>query len=267
MKRWISFLFGIFAYAFGLGSLVLFMLFVGGWTSIPGLGKLRWQMDAAATSPYGHALAVNLGLIGLFGLQHSLMARPAFKRVWTRIVSTSLERSLYVVATGIVICLICMLWQPLAGTVWHVRDARQAAMLTGLQLLGWTIVVASSFMISHFELFGLQQVYYRLIDQPAPKPNFTVKYLYRYVRHPLQMGMLIGIWSTPHMSTSHMLLSAAMTLYITVGLYLEERDLATFLGQDYEHYRQQVPMIVPLSRGISSNAKTPGQLSTDSAST
>lgn len=265
MKRRMSFLFGIIAYAFGFGSLVLFMLFVGGWTSIPGLGELPWQIDAAATTPFGQALAVNLGLIGLFGLQHSIMARPAFKRVWTRIVPTSLERSLYVVATGIVICLICMLWQPLAGTVWHVRHAHLAAMLTGLQLLGWTIVIASSFMISHFELFGVQQVYYRLIDQPAPKPNFTVKYLYRFVRHPLQMGMLIGIWATPQMSTSHMLLSAAMTIYITVGLYLEERDLATFLGQDYEHYRQQVPMIVPLSRGISSRSGALKPLSTDSA--
>ncbi|MCA9259061.1 MAG: hypothetical protein KDA61_07670, partial [Planctomycetales bacterium] len=210
-------------------------------------------------------LGVNAGLIALFGLQHSIMARPGFKRGWKQIVPTSLERSVYVVATGIVTCMTCMLWQPLAGDVWHVHNSVLAATLTALQLLGWSIVVASSFMIDHFELFGLQQVYYRLIDQPVPRPTFTKKYLYRFVRHPLQMGMLMGVWATPHMSTSHMFLSAMMTMYITVGLYLEERDLATFLGRDYELYRRQVPMILPLSRGFTAKSEALDQLNADSA--
>lgn len=265
MTRWTNLLFGVFAYGFGLGSLVFFMLFVGGWATLPGLGELPWQIDAEASGPSGRALLINLGLIALFGLQHSVMARPVFKKVWTQIIPTSIERSSYCVATGIVICLICMFWQPLSGTVWHFHHPGLAMALTGLQLLGWATVVASSFMISHLELFGLQQVYYRLIERPLPKPNFTVKYLYRFVRHPLQLGMLIGIWATPHMSTSHMFLSASMTIYITIGLYLEERDLSTFLGQDYEQYRRQVPMIVPLSRGNTSKSGALDQMNADSA--
>jgi protein-S-isoprenylcysteine O-methyltransferase Ste14 len=265
MNRWINFSFGMFAYAFGFGSLVLFLLFVGGWTRLPGLGELPWQIDAAASSSFTRALLINVGLVLLFGLQHSIMARPSFKQVWTRIIPQSIERSCYCVATGIVICLMCVFWQPLAGTVWHVEHPGLSIALTSLQLLGWAIVVASSFMINHFELFGLQQVYYRLVEQPLPKMSFTVQYLYRYVRHPLQMGMLIGIWATPHMSTSHMFLSAAMTIYITVGLYFEERDLAASLGQDYELYRRQVPMIVPKWQGLSEELETPKLLPSDSA--
>ena len=260
MTRWITFLFGVAAYVFGMGSLVLFMLFVGGWDVLP------FKIDAQPRVPIGQAILINLGLVVLFGIQHSVMARPGFKRLWTRIVPGSSERSWYCVATGVVICLLCYFWQPMAGVVWHVDNAALSYMLIGIQLFGWGLVVASSFMINHFELFGLQQVYDGLLNRPEPEPHFTVKYLYRFVRHPLQLGVLIGMWAAPHMSASHMLLSAAFTAYITTGLYFEEQDLASSLGQDYEQYRRQVPMIVPDPRNISIDFQQPQpMINSDSA--
>ncbi len=260
MNRLISIFFGLVAYAFGLGSLVLFKLYVGGWDVLP------WHIDDQPSETIGRALLINLGLIALFGIQHSVMARPGFKRAWTRTIPKSLERSCYCFATGAVVSLLCYCWQPLGGTVWHVDNYALSTALTTLQLLGWTIAVASSFMINHFELFGLQQVYYRFIEKPLPKPDFTVNYLYRFVRHPLQMGILIGIWATPHMSATHMFLAATMTAYITIGLYFEERDLVASLGQDYEQYRRQVPMVVPKLRGLSAHFHSSDLLSSDSAS-
>lgn len=245
MTRYITFLFGVAAYAFGMGSLVLFILFVGGWDVLP------FKIDAESHRPTYQSLLINLGLVALFGIQHSVMARPRFKRPWTQIVPASSERSWYCIATGIVICLLCACWQPLDGVVWHTDNVVLRATLTSIQICGWMLIVASSFMISHFELFGLQQVYYGLLRRPEPSPRFTVKYLYRFVRHPLQLGVLIGIWATPHMSTSHMLLSAALMAYIIIGLYFEEQDLASSLGQEYEQYRKQVPMLVPNPNNIS----------------
>ena len=259
MLRWSFLIFGGVAYAFGLGSLVMFILFAGGWDLLP------WSIDAQPKSSTGHALLINVSLVALFGIQHSVMARPGFKRLWTRIVPQALERSCYCVATGIVVCLLCMCWQPMAGIVWHVENPVVHFALIALQLLGWATAVASSFMINHFELFGVQQAYNQFAERQEPRPTFTVKYLYRFVRHPLQMGMLIGMWATPHMSTSHMFLSAAMSVYITIGLYFEERDLAASLGQEYEQYRQQVPMIVPSLQGLSETAPTGESLPSDSA--
>ncbi|MDC0936552.1 hypothetical protein OAS39_09705 [Pirellulales bacterium] len=261
MYRWTSLLFGVLAYAFGLGALVFFMLFAGGWDVLP------WSIDALPATSTGRALSINVALVALFGLQHSVMARPGFKKAWTRIVPEAIERSCYCVATGIVVFLLCIYWQPMAGSVWHVDNPALSIALISLQLLGWATAVVSSFMINHFELFGLQQTYYRFIESAEPRPTFTAKYLYRFVRHPLQMGILIGIWSTPHMSTSHMFLSAAMSVYITIGLYFEERDLAASLGESYDHYRRNVPMIVPNLRGLSPDAEPPQVLGSDSIAT
>ncbi len=249
MHRWICFLFGIAAYAFGMGSLVLFILFVGGWTKLPGGVELPWHIDTQSHGPIGSALLVNFALVALFGIQHSIMARPGFKRVWTRIIPRAIERSCYCVATGAVICLLVVFWQPMAGAVWSFESSLLRIALTSLQIIGWSLVVASSFMINHFELFGLQQTYYRFVNREEPEPTFTVRYFYRFVRHPLQLGVLIGIWATPHMSTAHMLLSAMMTAYIIIGLCFEERDLVDSLGQDYEQYRSRVNMLWPIPMG------------------
>lgn len=239
MTRCITALFGVAAYALGMGSLILFMLFVGGWEVMP------WRIDAAPNTPVGTALLINLGLIAIFGVQHSVMARPGFKKAWTRIIPSALERSAYCLATGLVIVLMVIGWQPLPGTVWSFDHPLLKTSLTGLQLLGWTTVVASSFMISHSDLFGLRQVYDHLRGRAEPVPSFTTRYLYHFVRHPLQLGVLLGVWATPHMSVSHLFLSALLTCYIMIGLALEERDLVATLGEDYAEYRRRVPMLIP----------------------
>lgn len=249
MKSFAYVAFSIVAYAVGLGSLVLFMLFAGGWNVTP------WWIDAEPSAPVGLALAVNFGLVALFGLQHTVMARPGFKRAWTKIIPQPLERSWYCLATGFVVTLLVVAWQPLPGTVWRLDHPVVRAALNGLQLLGWTTAVASSFMINHFDLFGLQQVYNHLKQRSEPEPSFTARYLYQIVRHPLQMGFLLGLWATPHMSVSHLFLSALMTCYIMIGLAFEERDLVATLGEDYADYRRRVPMLVPGARGTRGRAK------------
>lgn len=243
MMRWINFLISGVAYAIGMSGLVLFILFVGGWDVLP------WHIDDEPTKSIGLALVINMSLVALFGIQHSVMARPGFKRIITRVIPKSLERSCYCVATAVVIGLLCYFWQPLPGTVWHFESHVARIALTTLQVLGWCLVVSASFMINHFELFGLKQTFDRLINRPEPKPEFVAKYMYRFVRHPLQLGVLIGIWSTPDMSVSHLFLSAAMTTYITIGLYFEERDLVATLGEDYLAYRRSTPMILPKFTG------------------
>lgn len=248
MNRWIILMFGLFAYAFGLASLVLFILFVGGWAELPMVGELPWKIDEGGNERIGSAIFINLLLVGLFALQHSVMARPGFKRALTQFFPKAAERSLYCVATGVVIWLMVIFWQPLPGTVWHVEHAGLAMALTVLQLFGWGTAVSASFMINHFELFGLQQTVSQWAGRTVLDDSFYLRFLYRFVRHPLQLGILLGIWATPLMSMSHLLMSVAMTAYILVGIFLEERDLVVTLGQDYERYRQEVPMLVPSPR-------------------
>jgi protein-S-isoprenylcysteine O-methyltransferase Ste14 len=191
---------------------------------------------------------VNTGLMILLGLQHSVMARPGFKKAWIKVIPPASERSTYVLLSGVVFFLICFYWQAIAGTFWHVDNQLSRIILTAIQLFGWGLVVASSFMINHFELFGLQQVYYYFVGKPEPPPNFTDRFLYKIVRHPLQLGVLIGIWFAATMTMTHLTLSVAMTLYIFIGLYFEEKDLVATLGQDYENYQKRVRMILPIPK-------------------
>lgn len=243
MTRWLTLLFGIVAYSAGFSSLVLFIVFAGGWDVLP------WKIDAHSRLPVESALAVNFALVLLFGLQHSIMARPGFKRWWTRFVPESIERSVYCLATAAVIYPLVIFWQPVAGTAWHVSSPLLSTALTALQIIGWCTLLAASFMINHFELFGLQQSYYRFANREMPSQKFIAHYLYRFVRHPIQMGVLIGIWATPHMSFSHLVFSLAMTCYIYTGLKLEEADLVDSLGDQYREYQRQVPMVVPSVQG------------------
>ena len=148
-------------------------------------------------------------------------------------------------------CLICFYWQPVDGTVWHLDNRIAQIVLIVIQLLGWVLAVAATFQINHFELFGLQQVYFNFVDKPEPTPSFTERFLYKMVRHPLQLGLLTGTWSTPTMSMTHLMLSATMTVYVFVGLSCEEKDLVATLGQDYENYRRRVRMIVPIPKSTS----------------
>ncbi len=234
--------YGCVSYAFGMGGLVFFILYVGGWDFLP------FHIDSGEPGPLTVALLVNGGLMILLGLQHSVMARSWFKQAWTKVVPAAAERSTYVLLSGAVFFLICFYWQPISGKLWVVDNQLARNAITTIQLIGWGLVVVSSFVINHFELFGLQQVYYYFIGKPQPSPVFTDRFLYKIVRHPLQLGVLIGLWSTATMTMTHLMLSALMTLYIFIGLYLEEKDLVATLGQSYEDYRKRVRMILPIPK-------------------
>ncbi|MEM7126083.1 MAG: methanethiol S-methyltransferase [Chloroflexota bacterium] len=242
MKRLFILLYGILGYMIGMGGLTYFILFVGGWDFLP------FHIDSGAPDTLSSAFLINIGLITLFGLQHSVMARPSFKKAWTRIIPKSAERSTYVLISGVTMILICYFWQPVPGFLWKVENPVGWSLLTTGYGLGWVLAVVATFLINHFDLFGLQQVYLNLRNKPEPAPAFTETFLYRMVRHPLQLGILIGIWVAPTMSISHLILSVGMTTYIFIGLYFEEKDLVASLGKEYQAYQKRVPKILPLPR-------------------
>ncbi len=237
----IVFIYGIASYAAGVASLLYLICFLSN-IVVPK------TIDSAAVGAVAPAVLVDLLLVGAFALQHSLMARPGFKKRWTRIVPKPAERSTYVLITGLVLALLFWQWQPIPGVVWNVEGAVGASLLEGLFWLGWAILFASTFMINHFDLFGLRQVYLRLKGQPYQPVPFVQVALYRFVRHPIMLGVLIGCWATPSMSMGHLLFAAATTCYTFIGIFLEERDTRGALGASYEHYRRVTPMLLPLPR-------------------
>ena len=242
MSRLLIFIYGLISYAIGLGGLVWFALFVGGWDFLPR------HIDSDIPGPLSTALLINVGLLAIFVLQHSIMARLTFKSRWTKIIPPATERSTYLLISGIIMALFCLYWQPVNGVIWQVDNQIGQIVLIAIYIIGWSIPVLASFMINHFELFGLQQVYFNLIKKPEPSPHFTERWFYKIVRHPIQLGTLIGIWSTPTMSMTHLLLSAPLTVYVLLSLKYEEKDLVTTLGQNYEDYQKRVRMIIPLPK-------------------
>ena len=203
-------------------------------------------IDAGLGAPFTEAVIIDLLLLGAFAVQHSVMARPGFKAVWTRIVPRSIERSTYVLISSLLLALICWQWRPIPATVWDVSASRLGAgLVTGIFWLGWLILLLATFMISHFDLFGLRQVYLRLRRLEYSPPRFTQRALYKLVRHPIMLGFLIAFWAAPRMSLGHCLFSLATTGYILVGIALEERDLVRALGEPYRAYRADVPMLLP----------------------
>ena len=185
-------------------------------------------------------------LIGLFAIQHSVMARQGFKRWWTRIVPPSVERSTYVLFASFALLILYWLWQPIPTLVWTVQNPIAAAVLDGTFWLGWVVLVASTFLLSHFELFGLSQVFARLFGKKLSDAKFRAPLLYRHVRHPIYLGVLLAVWATPTMTVGHLLFSVVITAYILFGIQLEERDLVQQFGDQYRRYRQQAAMLVPL---------------------
>ncbi|MDD5156862.1 NnrU family protein [Sulfurimonas sp.] len=239
MKHLIIFIYGIFAYLFGLSTLVWFLLFVGSWDFLPS------HIDSMQTTSFESALTINITLVILFALQHSIMARQSFKKYITKFIPISAERSTYVLVSGVFLSLICIYWQGIDGYLWRVDNQVGQIILISIYIFGWTFSVVSSFLINHFELFGLEQVYLNLKNRVAPEITFKESSFYKFIRHPIQLGTLIGIWATPNMSYTHLMLSVTFTSYIFIGLYFEEKDLAKTIGKKYEAYQKQVPMIIP----------------------
>jgi protein-S-isoprenylcysteine O-methyltransferase Ste14 len=192
------------------------------------------------------SLAVNILLLGLFAIQHSVMAREGFKRVWTRVIPKSIERSTYVLIASLVLLLVFWQWRPITTPVWTVANPAGVAILHVVFWFGWALLFASSFMISHFELFGLTQVIARLRRKELPAPRFHTPMLYQHVRHPLYLGFLLAFWSTPSMTVGHLVFALGCTGYVLIAIQFEERDLIRLFGDQYRRYRDQVGMLLPL---------------------
>ena len=239
MSRTVTLLFALIAYAVFFATFLYLIAFVGNLPFVP------LTVDRGPESPVGIAVATDIALIALFGFQHSTMARQGFKRAWTRIVSPEAERSVYVLAASLVLIILFLAWQPIADTVWSVENALLANLLMALFALGWLVVLLSTFLINHFELFGLQQAWFNMRGREAAAPQFHQPLFYKLVRHPLYLGFFIAFWSTPVMSYGHLLLAVGMSVYMLVAIQMEERDLVGYFGRDYEEYRARVGMLIP----------------------
>jgi protein-S-isoprenylcysteine O-methyltransferase Ste14 len=239
MARAAAVCYGILAYVLFLATILYAVGFVGGF-AVPK------TIDSGLPGPFFEAALVNAALLALFAVQHSLMARPAFKQVWARIVPSAIERSTFVVFSCLALIILFAFWKPMPEpALWAVENPTLAAVLTGLSLLGWALVVVSTFLISHFELFGLRQVALNWLGRPAEAPSFRTPLLYRRVRHPIYLGFLLAFWATPVMTAGHLLFALATTGYILLGIQLEERDLIRLFGDQYRAYREQVAMLIP----------------------
>ena len=238
MSRFIAFLYGLVAY------LVFFATFVYAIGFVSGLVVPK-TIDTGVAVPLTEALVLNILLMSLFAVQHSVMARKEFKRWWTKYVPKAVERSTYVLLASLALALLFWQWRPIATVVWQVNDPRVAMVITGLSLVGWLLVLTSTFLINHFELFGVHQVANNLVGRDMPALRFRTPVLYKVVRHPVYLGFIIAFWVTPNMTVGHMLFAAVTTAYIFVGIALEERDLVGLFGDEYRRYREQVSMLVP----------------------
>src|SRR5438270_3393917 len=238
MSRLIALAYGLVSYAFFFVTFLYALCFVENLV-------VPKTIDSGAPVGVPEAMVVNLLLMSLFAIQHSVMARRQFKEWWTRFVPKSVERSTYVLFSTLALALLCWQWRPMPGVMWQVEDTDVANALVGLSLLGWLIALTSTFLINHFELFGLHQVANNLAGRPMPQPIFRAPLFYQFVRHPIYLGFIIAFWATPVMTAGHLLFAAVTTAYIIVGILLEERDLVGMFGDDYRRYRQRVSMLVP----------------------
>jgi protein-S-isoprenylcysteine O-methyltransferase Ste14 len=238
MSRFVLFFYGLASYV------VFFVTFLYAIGFVSGLVVPK-TIDTGTAVPIAEALTVNLLLMSVFAIQHSVMARKQFKQWWTQFVPKSVERSTYVLLASLALVLLFWQWRPIPTVVWQIDNAQIAMAVTGLSFVGWLIVLTSTFLINHFELFGLHQVANNLTGRPMPALRFRTPFYYQFVRHPIYLGFIIAFWASPTMTVGHLLFAAVTTAYIVIGILLEERDLVDLFGDDYRRYKDRVSMLVP----------------------
>ncbi|MEP6947795.1 MAG: methanethiol S-methyltransferase [Ginsengibacter sp.] len=241
MKKSIILVYSLLAYLAGVVALLYVIGFVGNFV-------VPKSIDTGSEAGFSRALIINLVLIILFALQHSVMARPAFKAWWIRIIGTAAERSTYILLTSLALFLLCWQWQPMPMIIWKIENTHVTMILTGVYFLGWLIVFLSTFMINHFELFGLKQAFENFAGHHPGGTTFKTNFFYTVVRHPIMLGLLIAFWAAPLMTLGHLLFSFTTTVYILIAVkFLEEKDLRKSFGKEYEAYQKNVPMVIPFS--------------------
>lgn len=242
MGKFLAFIYGVFAYLLFLFTALYLIGFLGDFI-------VPKTINTGTEITLGSALIVNLLLLSVFAIQHSLMARPSFKDWIKKLIHPAIERSTYMLMSNFALILLYWKWQPMKAIIWKIENEVIAMLILGIFGLGWVVVLASTFMINHFELTGLQQIYNNWKDKQAENPKFQINYLYKLVRHPLMLGFLITFWATPTMTLGHLFFALVMTAYVFISVkYLEEKDLLKTIGKEYETYQEKVPMIIPFTK-------------------
>jgi protein-S-isoprenylcysteine O-methyltransferase Ste14 len=247
LKRAIVFVYGVVSYAVFFATFLYAVGFIGNLV-------VPKSMDSAAQTPFLQALGIDLLLLGLFAVQHSVMARPWFKRAWTKIVPEPAERSTYVLFSSLALIALFAFWQPLGGVVWKIESAAGRMLMYNIFGLGFALVLVSTFLINHFDLFGLRQVWLYLQGKPYTHLQFRTPLFYKYVRHPLYVGWFLAFWATPTMTATHLLFAIMTSTYILMAIRWEEKDLIVAHGERYARYRESVPMIIPSAKGYESSS-------------